>query len=435
MSDLLSQLEIHECGFRKERDAFMETLDALCLTGGISSFPVLSLSNAFRRRWHSLYKAVERGRLNQPCLSDYLARQVPAEDIQFFSLDSTSWARPRAVTLDDRQYVYHPTQAVNGGSICIGYPYSLLDWVPKAGESWSLSVSVRRIPSDEDAKSVGAAQILALSRSRETFEKTLDIVAADGTYGNAAFLRPLKGQRTGIVTRLRRDRVLYREPEPPAKKSRGRPRVHGERFAFKEPDTWGEPDETLIFDDPKFGRVKLERWNALHGRKDADVPFDVVRISVHLGREKPPKPLWLAWQQPPKIPPGITVDAVVIWQAYTHRWPIEPGIRFRKQRLGWTTPRFQSKEAGDRWSWLVALAMWMLFLARPIVQDHPLPWQKPQERLTPQRVQQSIPLVFGQFGTPARAPKRRGIPPGWTKGRRRTPKQRFKVVKRQPVAP
>ena len=327
------------------------------------------------------------------------------------------------------------TKTVNGGSICIGYPYSLLDWVPKAGESWSLSVSVRRIPSDEDAKSVGAAQIQALSRSREAFEKSLDIVSADGTYGNAAFLRLLKGQRTGIVTRLRRDRVLYREPEHPAKRTRGRPRVHGERFAFKDPDTWGEPDETLTFDDPKFGRVKLERWNALHGRKDADVSFDVVRASIHLERKKPPKPLWLAWQPPPRIPPGITVDAALIWQAYTHRWPIEPGIRFRKQRLGWTTPHFQSKEAGDRWTWLVALAVWLLFLARPIVQDHPLPWQKPQKHLTPQRVQQSIPLVFGQFGTPARAPRRRGIPPGWPKGRRRTPKQRFKVVKKQPAAP
>ena len=115
------------------------------------------------------------------------------------------------------------------------------------------------------------------------------------------------------------------------------------------------------------------------------------------------------------------LNAAVIWQAYCHRWPVEPSIRFRKQRLGWCKPQFQDKETGDRWSWLVALAVWLLYLARPFVQDHPLPWQKPQSHLTPQRVQQGLPLIFAQFGSPARAPKVRGIPPGWPKGRRRLP--------------
>jgi hypothetical protein len=53
-----------------------------------------------------------------------------------------------------------------------------------------------------------------------------------------------------------------------------------------------------------------------------------------------------------------------------------------KQRLGWTTPKFQHKETGDRWSWLVALAIRMLFPSRFIVEDNPLPWQKLQKKLT-----------------------------------------------------
>jgi len=68
------------------------------------------------------------------------------------------------------------------------------------------------------------------------------------------------------------------------------------------------------------------------------------------------------------------------------------------------------------------------------VEDHPLPWQKPQSKLTPQRVQQALPLIFVQFGSPARKPKTRGKSPGWPKGKRRTPKQRFKVVKKQPAS-
>jgi hypothetical protein len=74
----------------------------------------------------------------------------------------------------------------------------------------------------------------------------------------------------------------------------------------------------------------------------------------------------------------------------------------------------------------------MIFLARPLVVDAPFPWQKPQPHLTPQRVLQSIRPIFALIGSPARPPKVRGIAPGWPKGRRRTPKSRFAVVKKTP---
>jgi hypothetical protein len=51
-------------------------------------------------------------------------------------------------------------------------------------------------------------------------------------------------------------------------------------------------------------------------------------------------------------------------------------MRFRKETLGWTLPRFQSAESSDIWTLLVTLAHWMIFLAPPIVQDNPLTWQK-----------------------------------------------------------
>jgi hypothetical protein len=371
--------------------------------------------------------------LDAEWLSHYLAQQVPQEGVQYYSLDSSAWPRPRAQTMDDRQYVYHPTASVNGGSICVGYPYSLLDWVPEAHQSWSLSVNIQRIPSWMTAVEMGITQVKELSRNRADLQDVLDIVAADGKYSNAKFLRPLQGLHCGIVVRMRRDRVMYRTPKRPKRMRRGRPRIHGERFAFKEPETWGDPDEEVTLEHPRLGQVKLERWDHLHGKNDADVPVDVIRASIHLERDKPPQPIWLAWQAPATLPHNMEVDAKAIWEAYAYRWPVEPNIRFRKQRLGWTTPQFQRKESGDLWSWLVALAVWLLYLSRPIVEDQPLPWQKPQTRLTPQRVQQSLPLIFAQFGSPSQKPKTRGKSPGWPKGKRRTPKQCFNVVKKQPV--
>jgi hypothetical protein len=70
---------IHDNGFGNQRDALSEVLDATCLTGAISSFPLLCLSKAFRRQWHSLYKAVERGTVDDEWLSHHLAQQVPQE--------------------------------------------------------------------------------------------------------------------------------------------------------------------------------------------------------------------------------------------------------------------------------------------------------------------------------------------------------------------
>lgn len=103
------------------------------------------------------------------------------------------------------------------------------------------------------------------------------------------------------------------------------------------------------------------------------MPYDVLRACVHLEREKPPEALWLAWLPPMHIPVGMSVTVEVLWRAYIARWAVEAGIHFRKETLGWTLPRFQTKEAGDRWIELTALACWMIFLARSLVEDSPSP--------------------------------------------------------------
>lgn len=139
-----------------------------------------------------------------------------------------------------------------------------------------------------------------LSHIRAPCLEALDIVAVDGKYGNSGFLRAVKGLRNDTVARLRSGRVLYRPPHPPTGK-RGRPRVHGERFAFKESQTWGDPDEMLTLEDEHFGNVRLERWNGLHEKKGSNVPYDIVRASVHLERDKPPHAIWLAWMAPPSL--------------------------------------------------------------------------------------------------------------------------------------
>jgi hypothetical protein len=419
---------VYDHGLTRYADAQFDLMDALLLSPPIRSFPELSLSHAFRRQWHSAYAAIEEGEQDREWLEHYFIQQIPNQGPQIFSLDGTSWLQPAAKTLPDRQYVYSPTKMLNSRSIGIGQPYSVLAWAPERHSSWAPSLSVRRVSSEQTDVEVGVEQVKLLCRQRpEEMKKDLYLIVADAKYGNHRFLGPLREEPCGVLVRMRRDRVLYGEPG--AYSGKGRPRVHGDRFAFKESETWGEPDQMVELKDGRWSTVRLRRWDHLHARQDASTTFSVILVETHLEREKPSRPFWLGYQPPPGQE-AADQSLTTLWYAYQHRWPVEPSIRFRKQYLYWTLPRFQTLERCDRWTMLVTLAQWQLFLAREVVRDERLPWQPAQENLTPERVLQSLGGLFRQIDTPAQPPQPRGKSPGWPKGRPRTRKKRHRVVKK-----
>ena len=157
----------YDHGLIGARDAQFELLDALLLHPYVRSFAELSLSPAFRRQWPSLYVAMEEGQQDREWLESYFIQHVPREGIQIFALDGTAWPHPAAKALADRQYVYSPTAAINGGSIVVGHPYSVLAWVPDRGSSWAPPLSVRRVTSDQTAVDMGAEQVKKLCQERE----------------------------------------------------------------------------------------------------------------------------------------------------------------------------------------------------------------------------------------------------------------------------
>jgi hypothetical protein len=95
--------------------------------------------------------------------------------------------------------------------------------------------------------------------------------------------------------RLRPNRCLWGEPPPYAGK--GRPRTHGEKFKLSDPSTWVTSQDTLIVDDPTWGRVQIQYWASLHFRDSPEVPMEVLcitRLDESLNPKKS-KPMWLAW--------------------------------------------------------------------------------------------------------------------------------------------
>jgi len=96
--------------FERSRDGLLELVDALCSEPEARSFPELSLSPLFRRKWPSVYEALEDGRINQRRWSQVWTAALLQEHPGpvWVSVDSTSIARPEAETSPDRGIIYVP---------------------------------------------------------------------------------------------------------------------------------------------------------------------------------------------------------------------------------------------------------------------------------------------------------------------------------------
>jgi hypothetical protein len=162
-------------------------------------------------------------------------------------------------------------------------------------------------------------------------------------------------------------------------------------------------------------------------------PFSALLIERERARgtRRDPHGLWVAWLGSDGWPPELTLAQA--WPLYFRRFALDHWYRFSKHSLGWTRPQLRTPEQAERWSDLIALLTWELWLARPLVTDCPLPWHKPQANahMTPGRVRQSLAALFARMGTPAQAPKPRGKSPGWPKGRPRTKAPRFPLVRKK----
>jgi hypothetical protein len=169
----------------------------------------------------------------------------------------------------------------------------------------------------------------------------------------------------------------------------------------------------------------------MHFRQAPQHPMTLIQVQRldENGQPRSTRPLWLVWV-------GDTLpDLESLWQRYLRRFALEHWYRFLKQRLHWTLPKLGEPKAAERWSDLMPLATWQLWLARDLVQDSPLPWQKKLPILTPGRVADSIATLLARLGTPATAPKPRGKSPGWPKGQTRHRKPRYPTVRKRASRP
>jgi hypothetical protein len=124
-----------------------------------------------------------------------------------------------------------------------------------------------------------------------------------------------------------------------------------------------------------------------------------------------------------------------LWRLYLRRFAIDHWNRFAKQRLHWTLTHLLTPQQALRWSDLRQLLSWQLWLARQLVIDSPLHWQKTQTNLSFGRVAQGFATLLVRIGSPACPPKPRGKSLGWKSGRKRAPFPRFPIIKKRASRP
>ena len=194
----------------------------------------------------------------------------------------------------------------------------------------------------------------------------------------------------------------------------GRPHRHGAKFDLRDLETWPEPSADHRCETDDYGEVRVRAWSDLHPKtrrigerygceRALVVKGTVILVEVsRLPREtRKPKQLWMWWTGEGEPDLGL------LWKSCCRRSSLEHAIKFLTLTLGWTSPRVRHPEQADRWSWFILAAYTQLRLARGIVADWRLPWEKPlsQKRLTPTRVLRAFCGLLTSLGTPARAPK------------------------------
>lgn len=335
--------DIYDC-FLRAKDALFNTIDALITETQAKSFPEISQSLWFERKWSSLYEAFEDGRIDEKRLRDvfatYLPKPQPAK-VWWIGIDGSSIARPEAVTSADRtaQHVHNLPECKK--PITFGWQFSTVVALADPASSWTYILDQQRVASQTTAIEEASAQ---LKRLAPHLPKNAIVMLDRGYDANWLWCR-CSALDIGVLGRLKSNRCLYR-PAPAPTGKKGCPRKDGAKLQPKDPLTHGEPDGMWKGSDAKGRPVEVTCWKRLHVKQARWLEVTVLQVvrSHATNKERDPRVSWFVWIGDQEA------DVFQIALSYVLRFGQEHGYRFDKQALLWETPRLRTPEQFERWS-------------------------------------------------------------------------------------
>jgi DDE superfamily endonuclease len=418
--------------FRKANDALFNLVDALLTEDRARSFPELSLSPHFERKWSSLYASLKDGDINQDRLRNVFVSHLPqpekGSDL-WIAIDASGIARPKSVTSEDRSAQHMHNLPKCKKPITYGWQFSTVVALPPTPSSWTYTLDQQRVATSTTAAQVAMKQLQALVPLLP--QSTVRVL--DRGYDSLWFWCQCSAlPPKGTLIRLKDNRRFYRVAPPPTGK-RGAPRKDGEKLQPKDASTHGKPDGQWEGTDHKERLVQLSWWKHLHVKDARDLDLTVIRVTrPHAtNAERDPRVSWFVW-----IGKLLTdAELVQIALGYVKRFSEEHGYRFDKQMLLWEKPHLRTPTQFERWSQIVAIVRNHLVLARDLVEAELRPWENKQRPSTPQQVRRAMSKLLPHLGTPARPPQPRGKSPGRAKGTKMGKRTRFPVVKQETKVP
>jgi DDE superfamily endonuclease len=420
--------EIYD-SFQRSKDALFNTVDALMTETQAKSFPEISQSLWFERKWPSLYEAFEDGHIDEKRLRESFARFLPkpaAGKWLWIGVDASSIARPDAVTSADRTAQHVHNLPACKKPITFGWQFSTVVALEDVPSSWTYILDQQRVTSQRTAIEIAYEQLARLV----PHIPANTIVLLDRGYDATWLWCRCSGLGIGVLGRLKNNRCLYRvAPAPTGKK--GGPRKDGAKLQPKDPTTHGEPDGTWSGSDAKDRPVEVTWWKHMHVKQARWLQVTVLRVvRPHAtDKERDPRVSWFVWIG------DESANLVEIALGYVLRFGQEHGYRFDKQALLWEQPRLRTPEQFERWSHIVAIVHNHVVLARHLVEPELRPWENKQRVPSPQQVRRGIGKLLPRLGTPAQPPQPRGKSKGRSKGANVKKAERFPAIRKTPKVP
>src|SRR2546425_8866034 len=136
--------------FKRAGDALFNTVDALSSETVAHSFPELSQSPFFERKWPSLYEALEDGKINAERLREIFVEFAPLPQTGshvFVGVDTSNLYRKEAETLADRTLVPVPNLPWCDHAVCPGLVISRVVLLPKGAGQGTFGLDTQRVTS------------------------------------------------------------------------------------------------------------------------------------------------------------------------------------------------------------------------------------------------------------------------------------------------
>ena len=418
---------VYRC-FKQAGDALFNTVDALSSETAAHSFPELSLSPLFQRRWSSLYEAFEDGQIDAEQLRQIFVQFAPLPDpgeYVFLGVDTSNLYRREAETAVDRTLVPLPNVPEGTHVVCPAWVISSVVLLPTEAGQGTFVLDSQRVASSGLATQVGAEQLRAVVEL--LVQRGLrPVILGDRWYACAPFLARMAEVAASCLLRVKSNRVFYRRAPARQPGQRGASRKDGARFQCCDESSHGEPDASWEGTDAKGQRVEVRCWTQLHLRSARSVEVSVIQVIRHGAseRRRDPRVSWFVWKGEQAAP------LAQISPHYRLRYSQEHGYRLDKQELLWDEPRLRTPEQTERWTQVLACAHNQLVLARPLVEGVYRPWEHRRSVLTLAQARRAMPAFLTQLGTPARPPQPRGKAPGRSKGFHPQPVVRHAVIRK-----